>query len=108
MWKPYVRVIAKKAGHALPILARFHLMAQLSKAIDEVWAQETQELKAKGDDPLLTKTRGRLRKRPETLTDTQGSKRSELLQYNLTSIRSYLLKEAFQLFWADVSPSWAC
>jgi len=24
MWKPYLKVVAKKAGHALPILDRFH------------------------------------------------------------------------------------
>jgi len=107
MWKPYVKVIAKKAGPALHILDRFHIMAHLSKAIDEVRAQETKELKAKGYEPLLTKTRWLLLKRPENLTDKQGSKLSELLQYNLKAIRSYLLKEEFQLFWAYTSPYWA-
>jgi len=36
MWKPYLKVIAKKAGSALHILDRFHIMSHLSKAIDEV------------------------------------------------------------------------
>ena len=40
MWKPYLRVIAKKAGQALNILDRFHIMAKMNKAIDEVRAQE--------------------------------------------------------------------
>jgi transposase len=40
MWKPYLRVIAKKAGGAIHVLDRFHIMAHLSKAIDEVRAQE--------------------------------------------------------------------
>jgi len=38
MWKPYLKVIKKKAGHALPILDRFHIVAKLNKAIDEVRA----------------------------------------------------------------------
>ena len=107
MWQPYLKVLAKKAGDALHILDRFHLMTHLSKAIDEVRAQETKELKAKGYEPLLTKTRWLLLKRPENLTEKQGNKLSALLQYNLKSIRSYLLKEEFPLFWAYTSPSWA-
>ena len=107
MWQPYLKGLAKKAGQAIHILDRFHIMAHLNKAIDEVRAQETKELKAKGYEPLLTKTRWLLLKRPENLTAKQGSKLSELLQYNLKSIRSYLLKEEFQLFWAYTSPYWA-
>jgi len=38
MRKPYLKVIAKKAGHAIHILGRFHIMASLSKAIDQVRA----------------------------------------------------------------------
>ena len=47
MWKPYLKVIAKKANQAIHILDRFHIMAHINKAIDEVRAQETRELKAK-------------------------------------------------------------
>jgi len=107
MWKPYLRVIAKKAGHAIHILDRFHIMAKLSKAIDKVRAQEARELKDKGYDPVLTKSRWLLLKRPENLTEKQETKLADLLQYNLKSIRSYLLKEEFQLFWSYKSPYWA-
>ncbi len=107
MWKPYLKVIAKKAGDALNILDRFHVMTHLSKAMDEVRAQEARELKEQGYEPVLTKTRWLLLKKPENLTSTQGSKLAELLQYNLKSIRSYLLKEEFQLFWQYTSPYWA-
>lgn len=107
MWKPYLKVIAKKAEHVIHILDRFHIMAHLSKAIDEVRAQETRELKEKGYDPVLTKTRWLLLKRPENLTENQETKLADLLQYNLRSIRSYLLKEEFQLFWSYASPYWA-
>ena len=107
MWKPYLKVIAKKAGQAIHILDRFHIMAHLSKAIDEVRAGEAKELKEKGYDPVLTKSRWLLLKRPENLTEKQETKLADLLQYNLKSIRSYLLKEEFQLFWSYKSPYWA-
>lgn len=107
MWKPYLKVIAKKAGHAVHILDRFHIMSHFSKALDEVRAGETRALKENGYEPVLTKSRWLLLKRPENLTGTQETKLSELLQYNLRSVRGYLLKEEFQLFWDYVSPHWA-
>ncbi len=107
MWRPYLKVIAKKAGHAIHILDRFHIMMHLSKAIDKVRAEEVRELHEKGYEPMLTKTRWLLLKRPENLTVHQETKLKDLLQYNLRSIRSYLLKEEFQLFWAYQSPYWA-
>ena len=107
MWKPYLKVIAKKAGGALHILDRFHIMAHMSKAIDEVRAKETRELKEQGLEPVLTKSRWLLLKRPENLTEKQDTKLAELVKLNLRSIRSYLLKEEFQLFWSHVSPYWA-
>lgn len=107
MWKPYLRVIAKKAGQAVHVLDRFHIMTHFSKALDEVRAGEVKELKSKGYEPVLTKSRWLLLKRPEHLSDAQESKLAELLQYNLRSVRSYLLKEEFQLFWGYMSPYWA-
>jgi len=58
MWKPYLKAIAKKAGRAVHVLDRFHVMAHFGKALDEVRAGEVKELKAKGDEPILTKLAG--------------------------------------------------
>jgi len=107
MWKPYLRVIAKKAGQAIHVLDRFHIAMHMNKAIDEVRAKESRELKAKGLTPILTHSRWCLLKRPENLTATQEVKLSDLLRYNLKAVRSYLLKEDFQFFWDYVSPFWA-
>jgi transposase len=107
MWKPYLKVIAKKASAAVHVLDRFHIMSHFSKALDEVRAGEAKALKAKGLEPVLTKTRWLLLKRPENLTETQHARLADLLQYNLRSVRSYLLKESFQLFWQYTSPHWA-
>ena len=107
MWRPYLTVIAKKAAGAIHVLDRFHIMAKMSKALDEVRAQESKALVAKGDEPVLKHTRWLLLKRPENLSEKQEPKLAELLQYNLRSVRAYLLKEDFQFFWSYISPYWA-
>ena len=35
MWQGYVKVIAKKAPHAIHVLDRFHVMQEMSKALDQ-------------------------------------------------------------------------
>jgi len=107
MWKPYLKVIAHKASGAIHVLDRFHIMAHMSKAIDEVRAKEAKRLKAAGYEPVLTGTRFCLLKRPENLTERQEIKLAELLRYNLGAVRAYLLKEDFQFFWDYLSPAWA-
>jgi transposase len=107
MWKAYLKVIAKKAGQAIHVLDRFHIMSHMNKAIDEVRADEAKELLRRGYDPVLKKSRWLLLKRPENLSDAQQSSLAELLQYNLKAVKSYLLKEQFQFFWEYISPHWA-
>ena len=107
MWKAYLKVIAKKAAQAIHVLDRFHIMAHMNKAIDEVRAGESKELVRQGYEPVLKKSRWLLLKRPENLKDAQQASLAELLQYNLKSVKSYLLKEQFQFFWEYCSPYWA-
>ncbi len=64
-------------------------------------------MKADGFEPLLTNSRWVLLKRPENLTDKQDLKLAQLLDYNLKSIRSYLLTQDFQQLWHYTSPVWA-
>ena len=56
---------------------------------------------------MLTNTRWLLLKNPENLTEKQEIKLKELVQYNLKSVRSYLLKEDFQRLWQYSSKYWA-
>jgi len=107
MWKPYLKVIKQRASQALHILDRFHIVARMNKALDEVRASEHRAMQKDGYEPVLTKSRWLLLKRPENLTQLQDTKLQELLQYNLKSIRAYLLKEEFQHLWDYVSPAWA-
>ncbi len=107
MWQPYIRVIEKKAGQALHILDRFHIVAKLNKAIDEIRAGEYRQMNKDGYEPLLKNSRWCLLKRWERLTEKQEAKLSDLLHYNLKTVRAYLLKEDLHGFWEYVSPAWA-
>jgi transposase len=104
MWKPYLDVIAEQCRHALHILDRFHIMAKMNEALDEVRAGETRQLARDGYQPVLSKSRWCVLKRKENLTDKQQVRLRDLLRYNLRTVRAYLLKEDFQQFWEYVSP----
>ena len=107
MWKPYLELIEKHCTNALNILDRFHIVAKLNKALDEVRAGEARQLVKDGYEAVLKKSRWCLLKRKENLTDNQRIKLREVLRYNLRSVRGYLLKEYFQLFWEYNSAAWA-
>ena len=107
MAAPGADATAKKAGHALHVLDRFHIMVHMNKAIDKVRAQEARALKAQGRAPVLTRTRWLLLKRPDNLTDAEWPRLIDLVRYNLRAVRSYLLREQFQFFWTYTSATWA-
>jgi transposase len=107
MWQPYLDVIAEQAQGAIHILDRFHIMAKMNKALDEVRAGEARQLKADGYEPVLKHSRWCLLKRPENRTPKQTVKLKELLKYNLQSVRAFLQREDFQRFWEYESPAWA-
>ena len=107
MWKPYLKVIAQHASKAIHVLDRFHIMAMIGKAIDKVRAEEVKQLKADGYEPALKCSRWLLLKRPENLTEKQSGSLATLLQYNLKSVKAYLLKEEFQQLWEYSHPTWA-
>lgn len=106
MWKPHLDVIGKKCSQALHILDRFHTVAKMNKALDEVRAGETRKMVQEGYEPLLKKSRWRVLKRKENLTGKQQVRLRELLPCNLQTVRAYLLKEDFQQFWQHNSPHW--
>jgi len=104
MWQPYLAVIAEKAGHVIHVLDRFHIMKKFNEAIDQVRRDEAGEMKRLGMEPLLRHARWCLLKRPENLNDTQASRLSDLLSYNLNTVTAYLLREEFQRFWEFEAP----
>ncbi len=107
MWKAFLKVVKKKAANALHVLDRFHIMALLNKAIDKIRAGEAKRMKRDGYEPLLKHSRWWWLKRVWNLTKNQAVKLKEVLQYNLQTVRAYLLKEEFHQFWAYRSVGWA-
>jgi transposase len=107
MWEPYLKVIREKCSEALHILDRFHIVAKMNKALDEVRAGESRRMAREGLMPVLKKSRWLLLKREENLKIDQRFRLRDLLRYNLRTVRAYLLKEAFQQLWDYNSPTWA-
>src|ERR1035438_564712 len=107
MWEPYLKVIRENCSEALHILDRFHIVAKMNKALDEVRAGESRRMANEGRTPLLKKSRWLLLKREENLKAEQRFRLRDLLRYNLKTVRAYLLKEAFQQLWDYNSPVWA-
>jgi transposase len=98
MWKPYLRAIRERCTNAVNILDRFHIVAKLNEALDDVRADEARRLARDGFPPLLKKTRWCVLKRKANLTTHQRFRLRDLLRYNLRTVRAYLLKEDFQQF----------
>jgi transposase len=107
MWEPYLKVIREKCSEALHILDRFHIVAKMNKALDEVRAGESRRMLREGYTPVLKKSRWLLLKREENLKNEQRIRLRDILRYNLKTVRAYLLKEAFQQLWDYNAPYWA-
>ncbi len=107
MWKNYLTVIAERIPNALNILDRFHIVQKLNKALDKVRASEAKRLVQEGYENILKHTKYCFLKNKENLTPKQEIKLVDVLQYDLKSVRAFLLKESFQIFWSYKSPYWA-
>ena len=107
MWEPYLKLIRENCSEALHILDRFHIVANMNKALDNVRAEETSRMRREGRAPILRKSRWLLLRRSENLGADQHFRLRDLLRYNLKTVRAYLLKEAFQQLWEYSSPAWA-
>lgn len=107
MWKPYLKVIARKLPQALNILDRFHIVRKLTEAVDNVRRSEAAQMRKDGYEPVLAGSRYCFLKRAANMTRNQRSKLKDLMRYNLKSVRAYLLKESFDAFWKYDSARWA-
>ena len=107
LWRPYLKVVAKKAGHALHVLDRFHIAQHMSTAIDQVRRAEVHDLKRRGHQPLLTNARWLLLKYRTNQSAEERTRLRDLVRHNLKAVRAMLMREAFQPFWAYRSVHWA-
>ena len=106
MWQAYLKVIAKKLPEALHILDRYHIVANLNKALDQVRAEEARQLQAEGWS-ILKYSRWLLLRRRKTLDHKKRYRLRQILQWNLRTVRAYLLKESLSVLWDYKSPTYA-
>jgi transposase len=106
MWRPYLRVIHKKLPGALHILDRFHIVANLNKALDQVRAEEARKLAGQGWD-VLKHARWLLLRRRKRLDGKRRWKLRQLLQWDLKTVRAYILEEGLQALWEYRSATYA-
>lgn len=107
MWAAFLSVIKARCPNAAHILDRFHVTQMLTKAVDTVRRDEVRGLRAKGKEPVLTKTRWLLLRNRDNLKRKDKGRLRELLEANLRTVRAYLLKEEFRDFWNYISSTWA-
>ena len=62
MWQPYLGVIREKCSQALHILDRFHIVAKINKALDEVRAAEARRMAQDGPGRSRLESQTALRK----------------------------------------------
>ncbi len=106
MWQAYLKVIKKKLPDALHILDRYHIVANLNKALDEVRADEARQLKSDGWS-ILKRSRWLLLRRRKNLSGKQRYRLRNILQWDLRTVRAYLLKESLNALWEYKSPTYA-
>lgn len=106
MWRAYLRVIGKKLPGALHILDRYHIVANLGKALDQVRAEEARKLAKEGWD-VLKRSRWLLLRRRKRLNGKQRFKLRQILRWDLRTVRAYILVEGLQALWEYRSPGHA-
>ena len=106
MWANYVDVCRLKASQATLVFDKFHIVAHLMRAVDDVRRMEAKALRATYPE-LLKGTRYIFLKNPWNLTDNQQIRLRELERFNLKTLRAYLLKEMFAGLWTYTSRAWA-
>lgn len=107
MWKPYLNVIAAKAGHALHVLDRFHITMHLNYAVDQVRRAESGRMRGKDAGKKLKRMRWQLLRRGSRVRGLAKQRLTGLLRANLATGRAWMLKETFRDFWRYRSVYWA-
>ena len=93
------------------MLDRFHIVAKMNKALDEIRAGESRRIASEGGVPVLKKSRWLLLKREENLKTEQRFRLRDLLRYNLKTVRAYPTRHLpatapdFKLMLSAIQPS---
>jgi len=109
MWKPYLNVIAARAGQALHVLDRFHIVLHLNQAVDQVRRAESGRLRraASAQAARLKDMRWKLLRRGSRVRGKARCQLKALVASKLATARAWILKETFQHFRSYKSLTWA-
>ena len=101
MWRPYLNVLAAKAGQALHVLDRFHITSHLNQALDQVRRAESGRLRAAGlpQAEQLKNMRWKLLRRGSRVRGRAKRQLGRLLCTKLATARAWALKDLFEHFW---------
>jgi|SRR5208282_555506 len=101
MWRPYLNVIAAKAGQALHVLDRFHITSHLNQAVDQVRRAESGRLRAAASTQAarLKDMRWKLLRRGSRVRGRARRQLGQLLRTKLETARAWALKDLFEHFW---------
>ncbi len=102
MWPSFIEAVKAKAPQATLVFDKFHIVRQLTEAVDIVRRQEVND-KSTEHKEVLAGTRYIWLKNPWNLTDKQKASLSFLETLNLKIHRAYLLKESFRDFWQSAT-----
>ncbi len=89
MWKPYLDLIKKNCTGALNILDRFHVVAKLNLALDEIRSGEARQLMRDGYEPVLREVplvSAQAPREPDRLTTHQAARRAALQPQERTGL----------------------
>ncbi len=107
MWKPYLKVIKARVGHALNVLDRFHIVCHLNEAVDKVRRGECARLRGHPKADKLKKMRWSLLRRGTRVRGKARVKLNALVKSKLATARAWTLKESFNHFWKYKDVVWA-
>lgn len=106
MWKPFRNSLAKHAPQAKVTFDKFHVVAHLSDALDQVRRREYARVSEK-DRRFIKGQRYTLLSHKANL-DSDGRRSLKiLLKANKRLNKAYLLKEMFGQLWGYNNPTWA-
>ena len=110
MWKPFLSVIASVLPQALNVLDRFHIVAHINKAVDEVRRGEVTALargKNKSAGKKLKKMRWTLLRNSRNVRGKAKARLRDVLKSKGATARAWVLKEGFMHFWTYRDVRWA-
>lgn len=102
----YKAVIEEYAPKAQIVFDKFHIVANLNTAVDEVRRSEWRDAN-KEEKKFIKGQRFNLLRNAHKLSENQCDKLAQLFEANEALCHAYLLKDAFGTLWTYMYPKWA-